>query len=271
MSPFNLPDKHRITLRSETEEVMVAGISDVGCLRELNEDQIWIHDSGKVLLLADGMGGHDRGADASRIALETLSGLLLPEKINTQLDDITLPEGISADVAPVFAIIHRAVKEAAEVMAERNYELNLSRYMGTTIAGFVLTGNNHVCWFHVGDSRVYRLRDGMLTCLTVDHSLYAEWEKAGSLGIAPARHLVTRVLGNNPEVEADISCDERKKGDIYLLCSDGLNDMMSDRDIEEVLKGEKDVPELAEMLVNEALSAGGTDNVSVILCKILKA
>ena len=269
MSPLNLLDRQRTTLQADTDELRVAGITDVGCLREVNEDRIWIHDSGGVLLLADGMGGHDRGADASRIALETLSSLLQPDKMNSQLDDITLPEGISADVAPVFTVIHRAVKEAAEVMAEQNYELNLSRYMGTTIAGFVLTEKKHVCWFHVGDSRVYRLRDGVLACLTVDHSLYAEWEKAGSPGAPPAKHLVTRVLGNNPDVEADISCDERRKGDIYLLCSDGLTDMLPDRDIEKILKREDEIPDLAEMLVSEALSAGGRDNISVILCKIL--
>ncbi len=269
MNPFNLINKQRTSLKADNKDIIVAGITDVGCLRVINEDHIWIHDSGKVLLLADGMGGHDRGADASRIAVETLSDLLLPEKINIQIDDITLPEGISAEVAPVYTVIHRAVKKTAKVMAERNYELNLSKYMGTTIAGFVLTDNNHIFWFHVGDSRAYRLRDGILSCLTIDHSLYAEWEKAGSPGQAPARHLITRVLGNNPEVEADINCGERKKGDIYLLCSDGLNDMISDTEIEKILKRDEEIPDMAQMLISEALSAGGRDNVSVILCKIL--
>lgn len=250
-------------------DIVVEGISDVGCLRTINEDHIWIHDSGKVLLLADGMGGHDRGADASRIALETLSELLLPGKNNSQLDDITVPEGIPSAGLPVYAAIHRAVKKAAAMMVEQNSELNLSRYMGTTVAGVILAEDDHVFWFHIGDSRVYRLRDGKLKCLTVDHSLYAEWVKAGSPGEAPARQLITRVLGNNPEVEADINWGERKKGDIYLLCSDGLNDMVPDTDIEEILQRKKDIPDITGMLLNEALSAGGRDNVSVILSKIL--
>jgi protein phosphatase len=268
MSPFNLRNKERTVLQTDTPDVIVTGISDVGCLRATNEDHIWIHDTGKVLLLADGMGGHERGSDASRIALETLSDLLLPEKIYNQQDDVTIPEGVSAEVAPVYTVIHRAVKKAAAVMVERNSEWNLAKYMGTTIVGFIFIKNSHICWFHVGDSRVYRLREGRLKCLTIDHSLYAEWEKAGSPGEAPAKHLVTRVLGNNPEVEADINWGERKAGDVYLLCSDGLNDMISDTEIEEILNKNKSIPDTADMLVNEALSAGGRDNVSVILCKI---
>ena len=250
-------------------DIIVAGVSDVGCLRAINEDHIWIHDSGRVFLLADGMGGHDRGADASRIALEILGDLLLPEKVECLIEDITIQEGIPAEFAPVYTVIHRAIKKAAAVMAERNSELNLSKYMGTTIAGIILDDNNHVFWFHVGDSRVYRLRKGRLSCLTVDHSLFAEWEKAGSPGDAPAKHLVTRVLGNNLEVEADINWSSRRKGDMYLLCSDGLNDMVPDKDIEEILKSDKSIHDTADMLVSAALSAGGRDNVSVILCKII--
>jgi protein phosphatase len=268
MNPLNLKNKNRTVLQTDTPDIIVTGISDVGCLRAINEDHIWIHDSGKLLLLADGMGGHERGADASRIAIDTLSDLLSPEKINSQLDDVTIVEGISPEVAPVYTVIHSAVKKAAAVMVERNSEWNLSKYMGTTVAGFILVKNARIFWFHVGDSRVYRLREGMLKCLTIDHSLYAEWEKAGSPGAAPARHLVTRVLGNNPEVEADINWDERKTGDIYLLCSDGMNDMISDTEIEEILSRNKSVPDTANMLVSEALSAGGRDNISVILCKI---
>jgi serine/threonine protein phosphatase PrpC len=269
MDPFNLIKSDRIRLQADMPDIIVAGVSDVGCLRAINEDHIWIHDSGRINLLADGMGGHDRGADASRIALETLGDLLLPEKIGSQIQDITIPEGVSAEVSSVYTVIHGAVKQAAAVMAERNSELNLSKYMGTTVVGFVLDDNNHVFWFHVGDSRVYRLRKGRLSRLTVDHSLYAEWERAGSPGESPAKHLVTRVLGNNPEVEADINWSDRRAGDMYLLCSDGLNDMVSDKDIEEILKSDKSIHYTAEMLVSAALSAGGRDNVSVILCKII--
>lgn len=269
MNSINLLNRDRIYHKADTPDIIVAGISDVGYLRTFNEDKIWVHDSGKVILLADGMGGHERGADASRIALETLSELLLPEKINSQLDDITISEEVSPEAAPIYAVIRRAIKKAASVMAERNNELKLSKYMGTTIVGLLISEDTHLFWFHIGDSRVYRLRDGILKCLTVDHSVYAEWEKVGSPGTAPAKNLVTRVLANNPEVEADINWDKKIKGDIYLICSDGLNDMISDKKIEEILNIKKPIPDTAEMLVNEALSAGGKDNVSVILCEIL--
>lgn len=267
LNPFN---RNRIYLQADTPDIMVAGVSDAGYLRKFNEDKIWIHDSGKLVLLADGMGGHERGADASRIAIETLSDLLLPEKINSQLDDIVNSEKDSKEVVPLYAVIRGAVKKAASVMVKRNSELNLSKYMGTTIVGFHITEDNHVFWFHIGDSRVYRFRKGALKCLTVDHSVYAEWEKIGSPGAAPAKNLVTRVLANNPDVEADISWGKRTKGDIYLICSDGLNDMISDKKIKEILKSKNPIPDAAEILVNEALLAGGKDNVSVILCKILK-
>lgn len=257
----------RLTIK--TSSVYAAGISDKGCVRANNEDSIWIDESGKVLLLADGMGGHERGADASRLAIDTFKQQLSPEMIKFQLNDITAASGIPSKYASLYTIIYRAVSRAAGRVYEKNRELMLERYMGTTIAGLLITDEDRVFWFHIGDSRVYRLRDSGLDRLTVDHSAYAEWEEAGALGVAPGKNLITRAIGNNPDVEADIEYSEKKSGDIYLLCSDGLNDMLSDEMIKGILENEHDITEKANRLINEALSAGGRDNISVIVCEII--
>ena len=269
MSPVNLLPKNSTRLRVETSNLIVSGISDVGLIRATNEDHIWIHDSGTVLLLADGMGGHERGDYASRIAVETFSRLISPEIINEQAEHISVSEETPPEEASFYTTISGAVHKAAAVMVERNSELNLSKYMGTTIVGCLISDDDKICWFHIGDSRVYRWRGNRLECLTVDHSAYAEWEKAGASGPAPAKHYITRVIGNKPDVEADIEWDEKKAGDIYLLCSDGLSDMITDAEIGEILGWGESIPDTAEILVNKALSAGGRDNISVILCKIL--
>ena len=257
-----------INLNTENDSVVVAGISDKGCVRERNEDSVSVHESGEILLLADGMGGHERGAEASRIAIDTFSGQVTPELIKSQMTEVTAAAGVPTQYASIHTIISRAVGKTASTIADINNELNLERYMGTTIVGVVIV-DEEVFWFHVGDSRVYRFRDSKLEQLTTDHSAYEDWKKAGSHGTAPGKNLITKAIGINPFVEADIEYGEKKSGDLYLLCSDGLSDMISDEEIEEILNSESDIPEKTNLLFNAALSAGGKDNVSIILCKMV--
>jgi len=251
-----------------TSSVVASGISDVGFVRTENEDSVWMHESGLVILLADGMGGHERGAEASRTAIEVFGELLDPVEIRKQARDVTAAAGVPPEIACLYTIIFRAVGKTANYLADRNKELNLDLYMGTTIVGLVLVAGSHVLWFHVGDSRLYRWRKESLKCLTVDHSIYAEWKAAGGKGPPPARNLLTRVIGINPGVDADIEWDKREKDDTFILCSDGLTEMVTDEQIEEILRAENNVRDIANSLVNAALSAGGKDNVSVIVCKI---
>ncbi len=269
MNPFNLPGKKKISLRVVTPDADAAGLSDRGLVRNVNEDKIWMHDSGKVFLLADGMGGHERGAEASSLAIKSLSGLLAPDKILNSPDDVPVPESVPPEFRPVHATIQASIRQAAIQMAQKNRELNLTKYMGTTVVGLILADIDFVFWFHVGDSRLYRYRNGNLTRLTVDHSLYAEWKKNGRNGEAPPKHFVTRVIANNPDVEADIGWDKSEEGDIYILCSDGLHDMISDEDIKEVLGIKKSIPSIVKTLLNRALSEGGRDNISVIAARVL--
>ncbi len=251
----------------ETSDIVATGISVTGYVRFENEDSIWIDDSGLVLAVADGMGGHERGAEASQTTIKVFKERLNREKINEEIRDVTALLGVPPEIGGLYTIIHRSVDEAANVLYERNLELMLSRYMGTTIVGLVLVQDQHVLWFHVGDSRLYRWRDSVLKRLTVDHSLHAEWEKAGRVGPEPAKNIITRVIGGTPSVEADIQWEKREKDDIYILCSDGLTDMISDEQIEEILKTGNNVKDTARQLVDEALAAGGKDNISVVVCQ----
>jgi protein phosphatase len=251
-----------------TTRIVAAGVSDVGHVRSENEDSIWLDKSGLVLLLADGMGGHDRGAEASQTAINNFRELLTPETIKKEAGEITAAAGVPPEIASLYTIIFRAVGKTANFLTDRNLELNLDRYMGTTIVGLVLVADSHVLWFHIGDSRLYRWRSSALKQLTTDHSAYVEWENRGGNGTAPPKNLLTRVIGINPIVEADIEYDKREKDDIFILCSDGLSDMVTDEQIEEILKAETNVTNIANSLVNTALINGGKDNVSVIVCKV---
>jgi serine/threonine protein phosphatase PrpC len=253
---------NRIHQEVNTARIVAAGISDVGHVRSENEDSIWLDNSGLVLLVADGMGGHERGAEASQTAIKNFKELLTPETIKNEVAEITAAAGVPPE------IIYRAIVKTASFLSDRNEELKLDLFMGTTIVGLVLVADTHVLWFHIGDSRLYRWRDSVLQQLTIDHSALVEWQRKGGLGPAPPKNLLTRVMGNNPLVEADIEYDKREKDDIFILCSDGLTDMVTDVQIAEVLKAQNDITHIANSLVDMALAAGGKDNISIIVCKV---
>lgn len=254
----------------ETPEIVATGISDTGYVRKENEDAIWIDDSGLVLAVADGMGGHERGAEASQTAIKVFKEGLNRKKIEEELKNCTLKMNVPPEIECLYTIIARAVEESANVLYQRNLELQLKRYMGTTVVGLVLVQDKQMLWFHIGDSRLYRWRDSTLACLTTDHSRYAEWIRNGRIGEEPRKNVITRAIGDNPGVEADIKWDKRQKGDIYILCSDGLTDMITDEHIQGILKDGNDVDDMADRLVDAALSAGGLDNVSVVVGKVLQ-
>jgi serine/threonine protein phosphatase PrpC len=260
---------NQIVVNVQNPQIIVSGISDVGIIREKNEDTIWIDESGLVMLLADGMGGHERGDEASKTAIEVFREHLRPDLIKKELGDITEAPGMPSEIASLYTLIYRVVGKAACHMFERNMELKLERYMGTTILGLILVSHEYVLWFHIGDSRLYRWRNKTLERLTTDHSAYAEWESAGRIGIEPNRNIITRVIGINPGVEADIKWEKREKDDTFILCSDGLTDMISDSHIEEILKTETGVGDIASCMTEAALIAGGIDNISVLVCKVL--
>jgi protein phosphatase len=258
----------RVHLKVETDEVVACGISDRGKVRPENEDAIWLDDSGTFMLLADGMGGHERGAEASKTTIAVISERLNPDAVRDQLSDITALAGVPAQIARLFPIIDDAVERASSEIYDRNIQLELERYMGTTLVGLLLVDADFVVWFHVGDSRLYRWRKGSLELLTTDHSAYEEWVTEGRVGKEPEKNIITRAVGPNPFVQADTSWGKRERNDIYVLCSDGLSDMVTDEHITEILREETEVDVITRRFVDAALDAGGKDNTSVIVCKI---
>ncbi len=233
----------------------MAALTDVGRVRVRNEDWLSYDESGGLAILADGMGGYAGGEVASRLAVSTCSQVLQAEGAGVLRE---------CDMRRAFREANRAVfMEACMDPA--------LRHMGTTLAALALRPDGSVLVAHVGDSRIYRLRKNILHCLTRDHSLLREQLDAGMIGskdeAPPAwKGLLTRALGVGAEVEPELDVLALEPGDIYLLCSDGLTDMLSEEDIGEVLLALGSRPAVAaELLVELANDQGGTDNISVIV------
>lgn len=258
----------RVHLRVKTPHLQASGISDPGRSRADNQDYIFIDESGHFMLLADGMGGHERGAEASEAAVSVLKERLHPDILMQELADITNAEGIPKEVICLTSIVDDAIKDANRLIYERNVKADLKRYMGTTIVGLVPVKDDLMLWFHVGDSRLYCWRGDVLKQLTADHSAHSQWERGGRQGAEPAKHVITRAIGPNKMASADISWEKWIKNDVYLLCSDGLTDMLTDENISQILANHNEVDQMALNLIDAANEAGGKDNISVVVCKV---
>ncbi len=255
----------RIHQQVKAANIRVSGVSDVGRIRTENQDAIYLDKEGHFVLLADGMGGHERGAEASQTIIEILKEFLQPEKILSELKDITKVEGAPAEISCLFSLVDKGVNKANSVLFERNRKAGLERYMGATLVGMVPVSKEHVLWFHVGDSRLYRWRDSALRLLTRDHSAFNEWVREGRSGTEPTKNIVTRAIGPKEGVVTDIEWEKCQEKDIYILCSDGLHDMLSDEEIAGILKRNDNVDKIAVSLVDAAIDAGGKDNTSVVV------
>ena len=258
----------RTHLQVKTSDIVASGISDIGCERSENEDSIFLDESGHFVLLADGMGGHERGAEASDTAIKVIKEYFDPKVVDAELQDITGGSGMPPEISCYMSLVDMAVNKANSRLFSRNQEAGLQRYMGTTVVGLVVVEGGYVLWFHVGDSRIYHWRDSILKCLTSDHSAYNDWVLKGRIGEKPAKNIITRAVGPKEAVTAEVAWDDRNQDDIYILCSDGLTDMIDDERISQILTDEKDIDDIAVQLIDAANDAGGKDNVSVVVCRI---
>jgi len=252
---------------SEGLKLVIHGVTDVGRNREHNEDAIsWDMKMGLVLL-ADGMGGHNAGEVASALAVDS---------VRTSLSDVVTPEIVGSGIVNYSDAVRDAVDFANQEIHEQSQERPECAGMGTTMA-VALFLENRVVFAHVGDSRIYRFRGNELTQVTSDHSLVQEMIDNGYLSeeeaqLSTSRNLITRALGIAEEVEVDICEEMTQVGDIYLLCSDGLTDMVPDKEIQAILTSDHaDMESAAQMLVDMANEKGGTDNISVVLAAMYKA
>lgn len=231
-----------------------AGRTDVGRQRTGNEDSFF--ESAPVFCVADGMGGARAGEVASRIAIETLA------------EEEGRAEGAEARLAETARDANRKIHELGE--ADESL-----KGMGTTFTA-ALVEDGAVVAAHVGDSRLYRLRDGQLERLTRDHSLVEELVRRGELdpedaASHPQRAILTRALGPDPDVEVETFTCPARAGDVYLLCSDGLTSMISEEQLTDILLGKESLDAAATELIEAANEAGGRDNITVVLFRLGEA
>ena len=224
--------------------------TDIGCLRDHNEDSLVV--TPPLFAVADGMGGHAAGEVASEIAVRVLSELA-PEH-------------------PDVEALGRAIEEANRAVIQAAREGRGRQGMGTTMTAAMLEGERLVI-AQVGDSRAYLLHQGKLQQLTRDHSLMADMIEAGQLTpeearTHPQRSVITRALGSDAHLRPDIYEINVETGDRLLICSDGLSGMIFDDQIENTLRRVQDPQRCASQLVNEAIAAGGHDNVTVIVADV---
>ena len=231
-----MTSNNRLHLKLKGKQCVATGISDIGLKREKNEDAIFLDDSGQLFLLADGLGGHERGDQASQTAISALAHFLEPEKVKKKSQEVTGVSGVPLPLACYIPVTEEGISETNSILYAKSKKLRLKKPMGTTIAGLSLLDDVHALWFHAGDSRIYRWRNSNLKSITKDHSLYALWVEYGKTAMEPPRNVITKALGLHRKTYPDIAWDLREKGDIYILCSDGLTDMVNDDQMEEIVK-----------------------------------
>ncbi|MEL6448939.1 MAG: Stp1/IreP family PP2C-type Ser/Thr phosphatase [Pseudomonadota bacterium] len=250
-------------------KIQFSAVTDAGRVREHNEDAIATNSDAGLLVLADGMGGYNAGEVASGIAVKTVHGLLSDAMMREKRGDIETTTGFMRQSIA----LRDGVRRANKIIHQTAQSQPQCEGMGTTIV-CALFWDNRVSVAHVGDSRMYRLRDGELTQITLDHSLLQELVDRGFYSEEEAqrstnRNYVTRALGVEAQVEVEIQESAVQVGDIYLLCSDGLPDMVEDEDIHLTISTFSDNLETAcKQLVSLANEHGGRDNISVMLARV---
>ena len=238
--------------------IKVFGKTDTGLKRDHNEDYIGWSEAHGLVILADGMGGHNAGEVASEMAVTAIQQQLS----NSHSENGDAAEAIKSAIDNANRRIHQKAKESL-----------ICAGMGTTVV-VTLFDDEHVTFAHVGDSRLYLIRDGELKQLTSDHSLVQELVDEGFMSEAEAQesvsnNVITRALGTEPVVQIDIQQHEAYSGDHYLLCSDGLSDMIETTDILNITGGGASLEQRVENLVDLANQHGGSDNISAIVVDIL--
>lgn len=248
----------------------VAYLTHVGQKRNHNEDALASETAMGLAILADGMGGYQAGEVASALAVQTIMDQLKQSMPALAPGQIDMASGMQAESQ----LLNDAVASANQCVYHMSQTHSECAGMGTTLVLGLFT-NDRLLAGHIGDSRMYRLRGEDFSQITEDHSLVQEEIKYGLITPEEARtslhkNLVTRALGIDPTVELELHEHEVQAGDLYLLCSDGLTDMVDDDEIHSILDSlGVNLQLAANQLVHAANDNGGNDNISVILVKVL--
>ncbi|MBF0603149.1 MAG: serine/threonine-protein phosphatase [Nitrospirae bacterium] len=263
------------------DRLVVAGQTDVGCVRTLNEDCFFIDQRSALLLVADGMGGHEAGEIASARVVElihehldrminsppaTCTTASLDQVLDHDADEPTLDEVPN----PVYHMVRDAINAANADVNLTNQEKGFDNGtgMGTTVVGLWLPPfSDCPVVFHVGDSRLYILHNQKLVQVTRDHSMYQQWLSMGKKGPRPSQNILLQAIGPSINLTPDIRFQEVTPGDVILLCSDGLYGMVAQEQIAQTLARANDtnLDHLAKELVTLARDGGGKDNITLIL------
>jgi len=249
-----------------------SGDTDVGRKRNHNEDNLYLPVEERLAIVADGMGGHASGEVASQLAVDTVVEYFKATQENAPLTwPFKVDRGSNQEVNRLVV----GIKLANQKIVEAAQKHSDQRGMGTTIVAAFFMDDNVIIG-HVGDSRVYRLRDGELAQLTEDHSLVNDYirmkrmtdEEAAAF---PHKNVIVRALGMKETVQVDVHEEKPRVGDCYLLCSDGLSGMVSDPQMKDILLGEPDLDKAVQKLIDAANANGGIDNITVVLGRVESA
>ncbi|WP_424765855.1 Stp1/IreP family PP2C-type Ser/Thr phosphatase [Paenibacillus sp. sgz302251] len=242
--------------------MLTANRSDIGRVRQVNEDQAWVgqlNNGVTLAIVADGMGGHQAGDVASQKAVDAFRRMLEQSAAKA---DLSVQEGKM--------LIRQAISQANDAVYEMGVRNEHYHNMGTTIVAALVKKDNAIIG-HVGDSRAYKIKEGVITQLTDDHTLVNELLKSGQLSAEeaahhPRRNVLTRAVGTDARIEIDIQEVEWSSQDVLLLCSDGLSNMVSEQQMLQTVTTEQlELEAKADQLIQLALHAGGDDNITVVL------
>ncbi|MGA8163620.1 MAG: Stp1/IreP family PP2C-type Ser/Thr phosphatase [Waddliaceae bacterium] len=243
--------------------IIACGNSDMGLVRENNEDAWAIEPKDNIFILADGMGGHCGGEVAAKKAVESFSSLMKSSF------------GLSAK--------NKTLEQTCEQLRRLIQQINISVHqkgqndrelhgMGTTLC-CVYFHEEGLIHAHVGDSRIYQLREKKLHRLTEDHSLVSDLLKMGQLNARQAqehafKNVITKAIGTQPRVEPTVKRCKLAIGDQYMMCSDGLSDLLSQKEIEQIMNQSPSLEKTVKRLILAANRQGGHDNITVVLMKV---
>jgi len=241
--------------------------TDLGLKRELNEDSFLADSNISLYIVADGMGGHAGGNIASKMSVDIIRKRVRAAR---KAGDLFSKDAIDNESPAVLKMLEESIKEASAKIFEKSDRQPELAGMGTTVT-LMLTHGKRAYVAHVGDSRLYRLRNGKLEQLTEDHSLVNEQVKAGFITSEEAQHsrfrnIITRSVGFESEVTADTMSVVMKPADIFMICSDGLTGMVEDDEIQKTIKKAR-LSQAPARLVDLANQAGGEDNVTVVVLR----
>lgn len=271
----------------------IAHLSDVGLKRNVNEDALLVADACGLFVVADGMGGHDRGEVASRMVVESFKEMLCADEDSTITycdetdEDETVPyfddeDDDDATIAydddlesrsKLEAVLNNVIENSTHKIRTYAQERKLSGQIGTTVVGLYKVKNEEeMALFHLGDSRVYKIRDEKIEKLTVDHSKYEQMKQRGKHSEEELskvnRNSITKAVGNFKVMPLEINHIDLKKDDIYILCSDGVSDLIHASELCAFIKEEKhSLENVVERIKKLVYERGAKDNLSIIVFK----